>query len=246
MGFVSRFANVAFSASRGKPVKGTLRALTFAGLMAFNGVMIAPAATVILAPQTAHAQSANTTDNNKTAQYDPATISKIEAYLNGITTLKADFVQIASDGSTARGTMYMERPGKMRFEYDPPAQILLVSTGHDLIYYDKEINAPTYMNIDDTPAGLILAKHVSLTEKVNIVGYRKTAETVRVTLVRKSDPGAGSVTLVFQDDPMELRQWVVTDPTGIETTVTLYNADTGMKLDPKLFTFKRIWPKSGS
>jgi outer membrane lipoprotein-sorting protein len=140
----------------------------------------------------------------------------------------------------------MERPGKMRFEYNPPAQILLVSTGHDFIYYDKEINAPTYFDIDETPAGIILAENISLTDKVTIVDYRRTAETVRVELVRKSDPGAGSVTLVFSEKPMQLRQWSVTDPTGIETTVTLFNTEEGMTLNPELFKFERIWPERGS
>ena len=65
---------------------------------------------------------------------------------------------------------------------------------------------------------------------------------MRVEMVRKSDPGAGSVTLVFQENPMQLRQWIVTDPAGVETTVTLFNTEEGMKLDPALFKFDRIWP----
>jgi outer membrane lipoprotein-sorting protein len=189
-------------------------------------------------PKPVHAQAAE--------KISPDMIKMIEDYLANITTLKADFVQIASDGSAAEGELYMERPGKMRFEYNPPAQILLVSTGHDFIYYDKEINAPTYFDIDETPAGIILADDVSLTKDVNIVDYRRTAETIRVELVRKSDPGAGSVTLVFAEKPMQLRQWNVTDPTGMETTVTLFNTEEGMSLDPELFKFERIWPKRGS
>ncbi|MCC9621227.1 outer membrane lipoprotein carrier protein LolA [Thalassospira sp. MA62] len=172
----------------------------------------------------------------------PEMIDKIETYLGNITTLRAEFVQISSDGGAAEGKVYMERPGKMRFEYNPPAQILLVSTGHDFIYYDKEINAPTYLDIDETPAGIILAENISLTDKVKVVEYHKGAETIRIKLVRKSDPGAGSVQLVFQERPMQLRQWIVTDPAGIETTVTLFNTEEGMSLDPELFKFERIWP----
>lgn len=189
---------------------------------------------VALLPAPAHAQASE--------KISPEMVKKIENYLAGITTLTADFVQISSDGGAAEGKLFMERPGKMRFEYNPPAQILLVSTGHDFIYYDKEINAPTYFNIDETPAGIILAENISLTDKVKIVDYRRTAETIRVELVRKSDPGAGSVTLVFSEKPMQLRQWIVTDPTGIETTVTLFNTKEGMTLDPELFKFERIWP----
>ncbi|OSQ40919.1 cell envelope biogenesis protein LolA [Thalassospira mesophila] len=196
--------------------------------------------TLMMAPSAKAADAATIVAKN---QQD---VARIEDYLNAITTLKADFVQISSDGGSAKGTLYMQRPGKMRFEYDPPSQILLVATGHDFIYYDKEINAPTYFDIDETPAGLILDDNVSLSRDVNIVDFRKTAETIRVKLVRKSDPGAGDVTLVFQDNPMQLRQWVVDDATGIETTVTLFNAEEGMKLDQKLFEFKRIWIGNGN
>ena len=91
-----------------------------------------------------------------------------------------------------------------------------------------------------------MADHVSLSRDVKIIDFRRTAETIRVKLVRKSDPGAGNVTLVFQDNPLQLRQWVVEDATGIETTVTLFNAEEGMKLDQKLFVFKRIWIGNGN
>lgn len=228
MTFFSRFQQTAKHASR-KKSRSVIAASVLACAIGFGA-----ATSFTMLPRAAHAQSND--------QITPAIISKIEGYLSAITTLKADFVQISSDGGAADGTLYMERPGKMRFEYNPPAQILLVSTGHDFIYYDKEINAPTYFDIDETPAGIILAETISLTDKVKIVDYRRTAETIRVELVRKSDPGAGSVTLVFQEKPMQLRQWIVTDPTGIETTVTLFNTEEGMSLDPELFKFKRIWP----
>ncbi|HCK20276.1 MAG TPA: outer membrane lipoprotein carrier protein LolA [Thalassospira sp.] len=213
------------------------RAILAAGALA-TAVGLGALTSLTLLPSPATAQSND--------QISPEMVKKIEDYLAGITTLTADFVQISSDGGAAEGKLFMERPGKMRFEYNPPAQILLVATGHDFIYYDKEINAPTYIDIDETPAGIILAENISLTDKVRIVDYRRTAETIRVTLVRKSDPGAGSVTLVFSEKPMQLRQWIVTDPTGIETTVTLFNTKEGMQLDPELFKFERVWPQRGS
>ncbi|MDG4718625.1 MULTISPECIES: LolA family protein [Thalassospira] len=213
------------------------RAMIAASVIA-TAIGLGAVTSVAFLPQAAHAQSAD--------KISPEMIAKIENYLANITTLKADFVQISSDGGAAEGELFMERPGKMRFEYNPPAQILLVSTGHDFIYFDKEINAPTYFDIDETPAGIILAKDISLTDKVKVVNFQRTAETIRVELVRKSDPGAGSVTLVFAEKPMQLRQWIVTDPTGIETTVTLFNTEEGLTLDPELFKFKRIWPQSGN
>ncbi|WP_417827340.1 LolA family protein [Thalassospira sp.] len=223
--------------SRLKMIGTKGRSIIAAGVIA-AAIGLGAVSSLIFLPSPAHAQSAE--------KISPAMIEKIENYLAGITTLKAEFVQISSDGGAAEGNLFMERPGKMRFEYNPPAQILLVSTGHDFIYFDKEINAPTYFDIDETPAGIILAEDISLTDKVKIVDYRHTAETVRVEMVRKSDPGAGSVTLVFSEKPMQLRQWIVTDPTGIETTVTLFNIEEGITLDPELFKFERIWPKRGS
>ncbi|WP_339780520.1 outer membrane lipoprotein carrier protein LolA [uncultured Thalassospira sp.] len=236
MGSDLRFASIS------KKLASALRPLATSTLLAGAVVAGLPfAGTMLVATPSAYAADAAVLSAK-----DLQDVSRIEDYLNAITTLKADFVQISSDGGSAKGTVYMQRPGKMRFEYDPPSQILLVATGHDFIYYDKEINAPTYFNIDETPAGLILADHVSLSRDVKIIDFRRTAETIRVKLVRKSDPGAGNVTLVFQDNPLQLRQWVVEDATGIETTVTLFNAEEGMKLDQKLFEFKRIWIGSGN
>lgn len=236
MGLNLRFATTA------KKFASAVRPLALTALLAGTAITGLPfVGTGMFAPASAQADEAIklTSDQQKD-------VSRIEDYMNGITTLKADFVQISSDGGAAKGEVYMQRPGKMRFEYAPPSQILLVATGHDFIYYDKEINAPTYFNIDETPAGLILADKVSLSRDVEITDFRRTAETIRITLIRKSDPGAGNVTLVFQDNPLQLRQWVVEDATGIETTVTLYNAQEGMKLDPELFKFKRIWVGRGN
>ncbi|OSQ50188.1 LolA family protein [Thalassospira alkalitolerans] len=232
MGFFRKFGKFGF-----KQMGLRFHTTTLASACAAAFIFAAPVA-INLSPTSALAQS----DDKSAAKIDQETIDKIENYLGAITTLRADFVQISSDGGAAEGKLYMQRPGKMRFEYNPPAQILLVATGHDFIYYDKEINAPTYFDIDETPAGLILAEDVSLTRDVKVVDFKRTAETIRVELVRKTDPGAGSVTLVFQENPMQLRQWIVTDPTGIETTVTLFNTEEGISLDPELFKFERIWP----
>ena len=227
MTFFSKFLQTAFH-TFGKKSRSLMAASVLSAAIGLGAIT-----SLTLLPNAAHAQSAD---------ISPEMIKKIETYMGDITTLRADFVQISSDGGAAEGKLYMQRPGKMRFEYNPPAQILLVSTGHDFIYYDKEINAPTYFDIDETPAGIILAENISLTDKVKIVDYRRTAETIRVELVRKSDPGAGSVTLVFAESPMQLRQWIVTDPTGIETTVTLFNTEEHVSLDPELFKFDRVWP----
>lgn len=236
MGLNLRFATTA------RKLASAVRPLAVTTLLSGAAITGLPfAGTGMLAP--ASAQAADSVTLTSDQQQD---VSRIEDYLNGITTLKADFVQISSDGGAAKGELYMQRPGKMRFEYAPPSQILLVATGHDFIYYDKEINAPTYFDIDETPAGLILADNVSLSRDVKIIDFRRTAETIRIKLIRKSDPGAGNVTLVFQDNPMQLRQWVVEDATGIETTVTLFNAEEGMKLDQSLFEFKRIWIGRGN
>ncbi|WP_246832798.1 MULTISPECIES: outer membrane lipoprotein carrier protein LolA [unclassified Thalassospira] len=237
MGSDLRFASIA------RKLATFIRPLATSTMLAGAAITIVPfTATTLMGARIAHAADAAATLDAQ----DKQDVARIEDYLNAITTLKADFVQISSDGGAAKGTVYMQRPGKMRFEYAPPSQILLVATGHDFIYYDKEINAPTYFDIDETPAGLILAENVSLSRDVKIIDFRRTAETIRVKLVRKSDPGAGNVTLVFQDNPMQLRQWVVEDATGIETTVTLFNAEEGMKLDQKLFEFKRIWIGNGN
>lgn len=165
-----------------------------------------------------------------------ALMRQVETYLNGLKTLEARFVQIASNGDFAEGRLYLMRPGKLRIEYDPPKPDLIVSDGFMLMHYDRELKQASHVPLDSTPAGLLVDERISLnSDKVTVVGLQKEASAIRLGLVRTSDPSEGTVTLVFSEKPLALRKWIVVDAQGIVTTVTLQNPVFGQPLDKKMF-----------
>jgi outer membrane lipoprotein-sorting protein len=171
-----------------------------------------------------------------TAQ-DKADLARVESYLNGLTTLKARFLQVAPDGSTAGGIAWLERPGRMRFQYDPPSPLLLVA-GHGLVvFYDKQLDQTTNIPIGTTPLGILLAAHLTLSGPVSVVGMQRQTGQLQVTLRRTASPGDGTLTLVFSDPPLALRQWVVVDAQRQETRVTLFDVQLGGSFDPQMFVF---------
>ena len=168
---------------------------------------------------------------------DRADLARIEAYLNGLSTLKARFLQVAPDGSTSQGIAWMQRPGRMRFQYDPPTPLLLVA-GHGLfVYYDRQLKQTSNIPLGSTPLGLLLAEHVTLSGGVTVTDIGRMPGQIQVTMVRTDSPGDGSLTLVFADQPLALRQWTVIDSQRRETTVSLFNVQFGGSFDQAMFTF---------
>ena len=168
---------------------------------------------------------------------DRAEITRAQAYLDSITTLKARFLQVAPDGSTATGTAWLDRPGRMRFQYDPPSPLLLVA-GHGLfVYYDASLQQTSNLPLASTPLGLLLQRHLRLSGDVTVTAVRHRPGELILRLVRTRNPAQGSLTLVFADPPLVLRQWQVEDARHQVTQVTLYNIETGGRFKPSLFTF---------
>lgn len=174
-----------------------------------------------------------------------ALVKKAEDYLNGVTTLKARFVQVNADGTSAEGDLYIARPGKMRLVYDPPTKLLMVADGKFLIYVDKEMDDVSRIDLNDTPAGLLLKANLSFTDPaVKLIDVKRGPGTVEITAAQAKDPGAGRLTFVFGETPFELRQWRVIDPQNKEVRVTLQSPVTGVKLDSKLFHYDERREKS--
>jgi outer membrane lipoprotein-sorting protein len=173
---------------------------------------------------------------------DKADIARIEAYLNGLKSLKAHFLQVAQDGGLSEGTAWLERPGRMRFQYDPPAPFLLIASHGVLTFHDSALQQTTNIGLDRTPLGILLAEHVELSGPVTVTGMQRLPGQLQVSLVRSDSPGDGSLTLIFADPPLTLRQWTVVDAQRRETHVSLYNAQTGGSFDPQLF--EQISPPS--
>ncbi len=168
---------------------------------------------------------------------DRADIARIENYLDGLRTLKARFLQIAPDGSTSQGTTWMDRPGKMRFQYDPPSPLLLVA-GHGLfVFYDRQLKQISNLPLGQTPLGLLLRENLRLSGDVTVSEVYREPGEIQVSLTRTSSPGDGSITLVFADKPLALRQWSVFDGQRQETRVSLFEIQTGGSFDPDMFTF---------
>jgi outer membrane lipoprotein-sorting protein len=168
---------------------------------------------------------------------DQADIARVQAYLDGLHTLKGRFLQIAPDGAVTRGDVWLDRPGRMRFQYDAPSPLLLVA-GHGLfVYYDKALKQTTNIPLGQTPLGILLADHVTLSGDVTVTQIQREPGLLILTLVRTASPGDGSLTLVFDDKPLALRQWIVLDAQRRETRVSLFDLQLGGTFDPSLFTF---------
>jgi len=166
---------------------------------------------------------------------DQVDIARIETYLNGLKALKARFMQVAGDGGISQGTAWLQRPGRMRFQYDPPAPFLLIAAHGQLIFNDSSLQQTSNIPLSRTPLGILLAENVKLSGAVTVTGIQRLPGQIQVTLVRTASPGDGSLTLIFADPPMTLRQWTVVDAQRRETHVTLYDAQTGRNFDPQLF-----------
>jgi outer membrane lipoprotein-sorting protein len=168
---------------------------------------------------------------------DKADLARIEAYLNGLKTLKARFLQIAPDGASSGGTAWLERPGRMRFQYNPPSPLLLVASGTLLVFHDSQLKQTSNIPLSATPLGLLLQDNLKLSGDVTVTAISRQPGQIQVTLVRTASPADGSLTLVFADNPLVLRQWSVVDQQRRETRVTLYDVQLGGSFDQELFHF---------
>jgi len=163
-------------------------------------------------------------------------VRRVEAYLNGITTLQSTFFQQSSTNEVAEGEIFLSRPGKLRIEYKPPAAILIVATGKYLSYLDKQINQVSHIPVEDTPAAFLLSPKIDLgPDRVVYHEVVQESGTIYVTVSDRKDAFAGRLTLVFRTQPFSLRKWSVTDAQGVITDIVLTDAFFGGNLDPKLF-----------
>jgi outer membrane lipoprotein-sorting protein len=169
---------------------------------------------------------------------DAEALKKAEAYLNGITTLKARFVQVNPDGGSYTGDLFISRPGRMRLAYDKPIPMLMVADGKFLIYVDTQMNDASHLDLNETPAGLLLKENLSFSDpSVKVLDVKRGAGTLEITSAMTRDPAAGKLTMVFSEGPFELRQWRVVDAQNKEVIVTLENPQKGVALDKALFRY---------
>ncbi|MFM7445761.1 MAG: LolA family protein [Tabrizicola sp.] len=160
----------------------------------------------------------------------------ISDYLNGLTTVESDFTQINSDGSISTGKIFIKRPGRVRFEYSPPDRSLVIAGGQQVAIFDAKSNQPPEQYpLKRTPLNLILAQDIDLGRAKMVVDHTEDGTSTRVRAQDPENPEYGSIELVFTADPVELRQWVITDDLGAQTTVILGEMKKGGQLGARLF-----------
>jgi outer membrane lipoprotein-sorting protein len=173
-------------------------------------------------------------------------LDAISAYLNGITTATAGFTQINDDGTISTGRLYIRRPGRVRFEYDPPNKALVLASAQTVAIFDEKSNQPPEQYpLRKTPLNLILERTVDLSRRDMVVG--RMADGVSTTVIAQDPehPDYGTIALVFSDSPVTLTKWVVTDGSGAQTTVDLGNLKLGEALGDSLFDIQGEIEKRG-
>lgn len=166
-------------------------------------------------------------------------LGEVEMYLEKLTTLKADFVQVAPNGELASGVFYLKRPGKMRWQYDPPVPVVMVSSGNLLRYYDYELDQTSDISLDDTLAGFLAKDDITFDPKVvKVVEASSENGVLRVTIEQQKKPQEGSLTMEFTEGPLKLRNLILVDAQGKQTNISLNNAKYGMTLPNDLFVVK--------
>lgn len=170
------------------------------------------------------------------AAAEKISLGAISDYLNGLTTVEADFTQINSDGSISTGKIFIKRPGRVRFEYAPPDRSLVIAGGQQVAIFDAKSNQPPEQYpLKRTPLNLILAENIDLSRASMVVGHVEDGTSTRVRAQDPEHPEYGWIELVFTADPVELRQWVITDDLGAQTTVVLGQMAKGGDLGARLF-----------
>ena len=169
---------------------------------------------------------------------DAGELARVEHYLNGLTTLKADFVQINPDGGTVTGELYYQRPDKMRLDYNPPSDILIVSDGWHITYYDRRLEQASHVFPSSTPLGFLLSDQIRLSGDVTVTEVDRSAGELHITLVKTDEPNEGSIRLSFAEDPLALLRWTLVDAQGLATHVILERPQLGLALDRELFRFR--------
>ncbi len=166
---------------------------------------------------------------------DRGWVARIQDTLGAITTLKGRFRQTAPDGAVTTGTVWLDRPGRMRFEYDKPSPLLLVAGNGRLVFTDSALKQTTEIPLEKTPLGLLLRPNLTLSGDVAMTGFDHSGGLLRVTLVRAASPSEGSLTLQLGDDPVSLQGWSVVDAEGRITRIALSGLSGGGSMPQALF-----------
>ena len=165
-----------------------------------------------------------------------AEAAKVSSYLSSLQTLVGNFVQVGPDGTRTKGDFYIQKPGKVRFEYDPPNPIDIIADGSSLVVRDRNLATQDVYPLSQTPLRFLLSDRIDLMKDTNVVAVSADDMFITVTIEEKQALiGTSRLMLMVGAKDGQLKQWTVTDPQGYDTTVAVYNLDSSKKVDPSLF-----------
>ncbi len=183
--------------------------------------------------------SANNTGTSQATAFDAnqrALLDKVSGYLSSVQTLVGNFVQIGPDGRRLEGTFSIQKPGKVRFQYKPPSPIDIIADGSSVVVRDRSLETTDFYPLSQTPLRYLLADRIDLLRDTDVVSV--SADDTFITVVIEETQimiGTNRLMLMFDAKTLALKQWTVTDPQGLDTTVAVYNLDLAKKPDPNLF-----------
>lgn len=186
----------------------------------------------------AYAQSNVSTEPNGLQGLSPDEVSivrRVEGYLNNLKSVSARFIQISSNGGLSEGNVSIQRPGQMRFEYDPPVPIVMIANGATLLYFDKKLKQSTYLPLWKTPLWFLIREKVELHKDIQILRAQESDSTIQLELKAEGESDGTQMTLLFSDNPISLRKWEVVDAQGITTQVSLINPIYDTTIDEAIF-----------
>lgn len=172
--------------------------------------------------------------------HDIADLAKISTYLNAITSLKSNFVQVGPNGELDQGVVYARKPGRLRFEYAPPSPYLIVSDGVTIAVANSRLRTVDRYPLVDNPLNIILKENIDLSHDPRITAVDRQAGSLRVTATEKSGVLKGQVTLIFRYPSLEIAQWIITDAQGLQTMIALKGPQTELQLAPELFVLRDV------
>jgi outer membrane lipoprotein-sorting protein len=163
-------------------------------------------------------------------------VKRANAYLDSAQTMTADFVQIGPDGKRSEGKLYVQRPGRMRFQFAPPDRLDIVADGRSVAVKDQKLGTQDLYFIGQTPLKFLLADHIDIAHDTKVTGVTVDPNAIAITIEDKATfGGSATITLLFDPSTFALKQWTVLDSQGLQTVVTLFNVDLTTIPDPGLF-----------
>jgi outer membrane lipoprotein-sorting protein len=165
-----------------------------------------------------------------------ALLDRISMYLSSMQTMVGNFVQIGPDGGRTEGTFYIQKPGRVRFQYNPPSPIDIIADGNSVVVRDRKLATQDLYPLSQTPLRYLLADRIDLLHDTDVTTVSSDDTFATVTIEEKQlVVGTSKLMLMFDAKDLTLKQWTVTDPQGFDTTVAVYNLDAQKKPDPNLF-----------